>query len=88
MTKKQIQVYRVKLADKSYMDMAINEMVRMGVNFEKINGRKPKKVKCVETGIIYESAKIASKSMGLNNKAVNHSIINRRRCGGYYWVYA
>lgn len=46
-----------------------------------------KKVRCIETGIIYDSAKIASESLGLFRQQVS-TAINRNGCaGGFHWEY-
>lgn len=46
-----------------------------------------KKVLCIETGVEYDSARIASKSMGLHFTAVSSAIYSNRTCGGYHWKY-
>ncbi len=48
-----------------------------------------KKVICLETGEIYESAKIASLSLGLSKGSVNQVCSGRRKCraGGFNWKY-
>lgn len=44
-------------------------------------------VRCIETGEIFDSAKEASMSMGLNDNAVGNSIHKGYRAGGYHWEY-
>lgn len=46
-----------------------------------------KKVMCVETGIIYDSATEASSAMGLASNAVSNAIRENRRCAKYHWLY-
>ena len=46
-----------------------------------------KKIKCIETGVIYNSVKEASLSLGLNKCAVQCSTKKGYRCGGYHWEY-
>ena len=46
-----------------------------------------KKVRCIETGAIYNSVKEASLSLGLNKYAVGCAISHKVRCGGYRWEY-
>lgn len=46
-----------------------------------------KKVVCVETGQEYDSARTASKFMGLHFTAVSSAIYSNRTCGGYHWKY-
>ena len=47
-----------------------------------------KKVKCIETGIIYQSAAEAVRQLGLKSNHINDCINNPTRyktCGGYHW---
>ena len=46
-----------------------------------------KKVMCIENGVIYNSAKQASLSLGLNGAAVSVSLSKNLKCGGYHWKY-
>lgn len=46
-----------------------------------------KKVLCIETGVEYDSARTASKSMGLHFTAVSSAIYSNRTCGGHHWKY-
>lgn len=46
-----------------------------------------KKVICIETGLIYNSARQASLSLGLNSAAISISISKNLKCGGYHWRY-
>lgn len=46
-----------------------------------------KAVKCIETGIVYESATKASIMLGLNKQAVSCSINQKIKAGGYHWEY-
>jgi hypothetical protein len=46
-----------------------------------------KKVRCIETGVIFNSVKEASLSLGLNKCAVQCSTKRGYRCGGYHWEY-
>ena len=46
-----------------------------------------KKVICIETGKEYESARIASKSLGLHFSAVSTAIYSNTACGGHHWKY-
>jgi len=86
--------YRRKLSDKAYMDMAIKEIVRRDIEFDKVSqisgvrgSYNCKKVRCLETGLIYKSAKEASLMLGLRSAAVCCSISKGMKCGGYRWEY-
>ena len=53
-------------------------------------GRKSvniKKVKCIDTGIIFNSAQEASLFLGLTRCAVSKSIKRKTRAGGFFWKY-
>lgn len=48
--------------------------------------RKP--VRCVETGIVYDSIKQATKALGLKDSAIHDALTGRnrvKRAGGYHW---
>lgn len=52
-------------------------------------GTNAKKIKCVETGIIYHSAREAERMLGINNANIRSAICKRvPRAGGYHWEYA
>lgn len=51
------------------------------------NNPASRKVRCIETGQIYDSAREASKALGKDKSAVTNSIRHNHRCGGYYWEY-
>ena len=55
----------------------------------KVTRNRRKRVICVETGEIYESARAASISLGLVQNAVTSTIYQgaQRTCGGYHWKY-
>lgn len=46
-----------------------------------------KKVMCLETGLIFESASKASSYLCKNPLAVSNAIRRNQRCGGYKWKY-
>ena len=47
-----------------------------------------KAVKCVETGIIYESAGEAAKQLNLDRASIVKVCNGKRKtCGGYHWEY-
>jgi hypothetical protein len=74
-------------------ETGLNENVRKafkinGKNYGKINGKKNgKKVICIETQQVFNSAVEASRHLGLNNIAVNSSIRKKYKCGGFTWKY-
>ena len=47
----------------------------------------PRKVRCKETGEVFQNAVRASLAVGLNFRAVSKAIYQNCRCGGYYWEY-
>ena len=55
----------------------------------KTNRNRKRRVICVETGEIFESARAASLSLGLSKTAVTSAIYQgqNRTCGGYHWKY-
>ena len=49
---------------------------------------KPKIVKCIETGIIYNGTKEASKITGIAQTSISKASIGRQKtAGGYHWKY-
>lgn len=49
---------------------------------------KYKRVRCVETGITYESQVAAEKATGIDHKAISNSVrIPNRTAGGFHWIY-
>ena len=52
-------------------------------------GRPPKKIVCIETGIIYDSIAEAARQLGINNKQGISQVAKgiKRTCGGYHWKY-
>lgn len=47
-----------------------------------------KKVECIETGIIYDSASVASRETGIDNSAITKCCKGMRKTiGGYHWKY-
>jgi len=53
-------------------------------------GKNPaaRKVRCIETGIIYDNMRGVSLSMGLNKGAIWAAVNSNKPCGGYHWQYA
>ena len=50
--------------------------------------RCSKAIQCVETGIVYPSAQVASLSLGLTRSAVNSGMTRgNKKCGGFHWEY-
>jgi len=92
MTKEEIMEYRQKINDKAYMDMAINEIVMRGIEIGSLDKHRKdtsrnKMVRCIETGILYESASSASRASGLSVACVSLAIRYKRKAGGYRWEY-
>ena len=55
---------------------------------ERMGKAHRKKVRCIETGIIYNSIKEAAESMGLTISALSHHLRGKTKsCGGYHWEY-
>lgn len=46
-----------------------------------------KRVICLETGIIFDTIKQASDSLGFHKTAVSNAILNNRKSGGYHFKY-
>lgn len=51
------------------------------------NNPRSKKVRCIETGQIYDSAGEASRALGKERSAVRRAIRDNHRAGGYHWEY-
>lgn len=51
----------------------------------KLSQKHSKKVKCIETNIIYPSSLIASKTLNIANKIGCCCNGKRKTCGGYHW---
>ena len=55
---------------------------------EKANAAVRRPVRCVETGVVYESATYAERTLNLPRSGINNAIRGRAHsCGGYHWVY-
>ena len=50
-------------------------------------GRKRGQVRCIETGEIFDNSAEASRSLGLNIRAVANAIHRNCGAGGYHWEY-
>lgn len=50
-------------------------------------GRPRGQVRCIETGEIFENSVEASRSIGLNKRAVTNAIHRNGSAGGYHWEY-
>ena len=50
-------------------------------------GHRRGQVRCIETGEIFENSVEASRSVGLNIRAVTNAIHRNCSAGGYYWEY-
>lgn len=47
-----------------------------------------KRVRCIETGIVYESVSEAAKAIGITQGALSNCLAGRTKtCGGYHWEY-
>ena len=53
------------------------------------NGKKrSKRVRCIETGIIFESTREASRQTGIFNASISHCCSGERQtAGGFHWEY-
>lgn len=52
------------------------------------NSRASKKIICVESGVIYESAMEAYRQLGVSNVCISHVLNGRSKtAGGYHWRY-
>lgn len=54
-------------------------------------GVRPKRVLCIETGVIYESVNSAAAAVGANRKNISkccNGCPGRYKAGGYHWQYA
>lgn len=50
-------------------------------------GHKRGLVRCIETGEIFDNSVEASRSIGLNKRAVTNAIHRNCSAGGYHWEY-
>lgn len=50
-------------------------------------GHSRGQVRCIETGEIFDNSAEASRSVGLNIRAVSTAIHRNIRAGGYHWEY-
>ena len=48
--------------------------------------RKP--VRCVETGVVYESHQIAGKAVGVGRSSITQAVNKGGKSGGYHWTHA
>jgi hypothetical protein len=51
-------------------------------------GATAQRIVCVETGIVYESAKDASLTIGGNYRSINNVCKNGKTYKGFHWQYA
>lgn len=59
-----------------------------GTRNKRTGEKHTKKIKCVETGIIYNSLKDVSEKMNVVKSAINNCLNGRSKtCGGYSWEY-
>lgn len=47
----------------------------------------PKKVKCIETGEVFESIASAARSVDRNPNALSYALKNNTKSAGYHWIY-
>lgn len=53
------------------------------------SNKLPKKVKCVETGKVYESMNLASADIGINSGGICSVLHGKKQtAGGFHWVFA
>ena len=65
-----------------------NILKRSNVKMRNINDTRKKKVKCIETGIVYESVNEASKKVGVNRGNLGRVCReNKGTVGGFHWEY-
>ena len=69
--------------------MTQEEQIHHGTRNERDKQAKSKKVRCVETGIIYESIKQASEKTGLNLSSIAQCCKGQRykTVGGFHWEF-
>ena len=67
---------------KLYVENAKRHYVKFGTV-----GRARGQVRCIETGEIFENSAEASRSVGLNIRAVCTAIHRNIKAGGYHWEY-
>lgn len=70
------------------MKTSLSEKRKKNGKSKGINNSRATKIKCVETGIIYDYIKLASEEMGLKSQASLTIALNdpNRTAGGYHWV--
>ena len=53
------------------------------------SGRPPKKIRCIETGEVFDSIAEAARSKGINGKQGISRVAKGKaeHCGGYHWEY-
>lgn len=62
--------------------------INHGTRIERMAKTKSKKVKCVETGVVYESAREVERKIGLNQSSISKCCKGKlKTCGGYHWEY-
>lgn len=47
-----------------------------------------KKVRCIETGLVYDSVNEAAAAIGRNKSSLSLAIKNKSTCGSYHWCFA
>lgn len=55
-------------------------------SIDKMGG--PKKIKCIETGVIYKSITEAANDTGIERRGINRVVVGKgKTAGGYHWEY-
>lgn len=67
----------------------VKENINYGHRAEKYIKTRGHKIKCVETGIVYNSLREAERETGCAHTHISNCVRGKQKtCGGYHWVYA
>ena len=60
---------------------------KYNVNYGSRTQKTMRRVKCVETGIVYNGLREASRILGLNHQNIGEACKTHNACGGFHWEY-
>ena len=85
--RKHTEESKQKISEKN-KGKGLSEEARQKLSESRRKNPGPRKIICVETGIIYNSIAEASRKYNINYKAINHVCRGRSMtAGGYHWIY-
>lgn len=68
--------------------ISFDENINYGTRNERISKAHGKRVRCIETGIVYYSAREAARQLGIDSSTISKVCRGiKRTCGGFHWEY-